>query len=260
MNLYVRCACLIGALALLLLGCALLPAIPSLPQGTEDLLPLAPIGGIPIQVVADVDFDYRETIDGSELVSSTGAWTHTVEGRLLSAIGWLPHLDRIDRAHGGGRIHCYHPAGPEYNWTVQWSSELSFDDRDWQTGSPLIHIATYGADVLVLYAPPTGFLHWHPGSRDDCQNPEPVQAHQAIGGLWVPLDDVDVERAPDADTSTETAIQEGIVVLRIPLDRLSSGTSETNTVNLGGTYQATYGTYEWSLRITLTLTSSPGAS
>ncbi len=256
-----RCACLTSMLALLLSGCALLPDLATLLREAEDVLPLAPIGGIPIQVVADVEFDHRETIEGAELVSSTGAWTHTQEGRLLSTLGWQPHRDQIDEAHGGGRIHCYYDWGQEDpsvpHWTVQWSSELSFDDPGRGSAMPLIEIATYGDEALVLYAPPREFTYWHPGSPDDCQNPDPVEAHQATGDLPFFLDDIDVERPPDAETSTHTAIQDGLVLLRIPLDTLRDGTSETNTVNVGGSDQGYYGTTEWSLTVTLTLTSSP---
>jgi hypothetical protein len=255
--------CLISVSALLLLGCGLLPDLRSLLVEAEELLPLASIGGIPIQVVAEVDFENRHLAAGAEIESSAGAWTHTQEGRLMSTIGWQPHLDRIEGAHGGGRYVCYYdwgngsdPATP--HWTVQWSGDLSFDEPGRGSARPLIHLATYGNDVLVLYAPPGGFTHWHPGSPDDCQNPDPVPAHEASADLYFPLDDVDVERAPDAETSTLTAVQEGIVLLRIPLDRLRSGTSETATVNLGGTDQGYYGTTEWSLAVSLTLTSKPG--
>jgi hypothetical protein len=69
------------------------------------------------------------------------------------------------------------------------------------------------------------------------------------------LDDVDVERPPGADTSADLVIQDGIVLLRIPLDRVGSGTSEKNAVNLSGTE----GDVEWGLRVGLALTSSPGS-
>jgi hypothetical protein len=175
----------------------------------------------------------------------------------MSTLGWQSHLNRIELAHGGGRIHCYHPEGPEHNWTVNWSGEISFDERGFDAAPPMVHLATYGDDVLVLYVPPTGFNYWHPGSRDDCQNPDPVKAHQATEALWFPLDDVDVERAPDAATSTNTAIQSGIVMLRIPLETLRAGTSASKFVDLSGTHVGYYGTYDWSLGITLTL-NSPG--
>ncbi len=224
------------------------------------MLPLAPIGGTPIQVVATVEFDNRETIEGADLTASSGGWTHTQEERLLSTLGWQLHLDRIDEAHGGGRIHCYYDWGQADphttpHWTVQWSSELFLDDPGTGSATPLIDVATYGDEVLVLYAPPREFGYWHPGSPDDCQNVDPVEAHKATGDLWFSLDDVDVERPPDADTSSRTVVQEGAVLLRIPLDRLRSGTSETNTVSFGATDEGTYGTTEWGLTITLTLTS-----
>lgn len=257
-RLYAYLSCM---LAVSLLSCGLLTDLANLAQDAEEILPLTPIGGTPVKVVADVDFDYRETIDGAELVYSTGSWTHTQEGRLLGTIGWLPHVDQIEEGHGSGRIHCYYdwgqadPSMP--HWTVQWAGELWFDEAERDAAPPLIHLARYGDDVLVLYAPPSGFHFWHPGSPDDCQNLDPVPAHQAIGQVWFSLDEVDVERAPDADTATETAIQEGIVLLRIPLDSLSQGTTQSNTVNLGTSHYSDYGTYEWGLSINLTLISFP---
>jgi hypothetical protein len=259
MKRYRQCAFLICILAVSILGCGLLSDIANVVQEAEELLPLTPIGGTQVQVVANVAFDYRETMDGTELVYSSGEWTHTQEGRLRNTIGWLPHLNQIDAGYGGGRIHCYYdwgqadPSTP--HWTVQWSSELWFDDGERLASPPIIHLAVYDDNVLVLYAPPIGFLFSHPGSPDDCQNIDPVAAHDAIGQLWFPQDGIDVERAPDADTSTETAIQEGIVVLRIPLERLNAGTTETNTVNLNGRHQSYDGAYEWGLSITLTLSS-----
>ncbi len=262
MSFYLRCACVVSALTLLVSGCALLPDIESLLGAADDVLPLAPIGGIPVQVVANVEFDNRETIDGVELTASTGAWTHTQEGRLLTTLGWQPHRDKIEGAHGGGRIHCYYDWGqPDPHttphWTVQWSSDLSFDDPGQGPASPLIDLALYGDEVLLVYAPSPEFYYWHPGSPDDCQNPDPVKAHEASGHLWFSLDDVDVERPPDADTSSRTVIQDGIVLLRVPLDRLRSGTSETNTVSLGASDKGYYGTTEWGLRITVSLASPP---
>jgi len=40
------------------------------------------------------------------------------------------------------------------------------------------HIATDGADALVIYAPPREFEYWYPGSPDDCQDVDAVPAHQ----------------------------------------------------------------------------------
>lgn len=261
MKRYRKIAFLICIMAATILSCGLLPDILNIVQQAEGLLPLAPIGGTPVQVVAKVAFDSRETFDGTELVYSSGEWVHTQEGRLLNTIGWLPHLNQIDAGYGGGRIHCYYdwgqadPSVP--HWTVQWSSKLWFDNSERQASEPLIHLAVYDDEVFVLYAPPQGFYFAHPGSPDDCQNPEPVAAHNAIGPLWFSLDEVNVERAPDADVSTETAVQDGIVLLRIPLDSLHSGITETNSVNLSGSDQSYYGTYDWGLSITLTLNSSP---
>lgn len=178
-------------------------------------------------MVTNVEFDNRETIEGVELVSSAAEWTHTQEGCLLSTLGWQPHLDEIDGTQGGGRIHCYYDWGQSdphttLHWTVQWSSELSFDGPGRGSAAPLIDLATYGDDVLVLHAPPREFYYWHPGSPDDCQNPDPVKAHEATGNLWFSLDDVEVERPPDAGTSSRIVWQEWIVLLRIPLERLRS--------------------------------------
>jgi hypothetical protein len=264
MNPILRRTFLIGTLTLLLSGCALLPDLPNLSSllgEAEEFLPLAPIGGIPVRIVATVGFDNRETIDGVELTSSAGTWTHKQEGRLMRTLGWQPHLDQIDAAEGGGRIHCYYdwgqadPSVP--HWTVQWSGELSFDEPGAGFATPLIDLVTYDDDVLVLYAPPREFHFWHPGSPDDCQNQDPVKAYEATGDLWFDLDDAGVERPPDAGSSTRTVVQDGIVLLRIPLETLRAGTTETNTVSLGATDRGYYGDTEWSLRITLTLTAPP---
>jgi hypothetical protein len=263
MNLCLRsAACLTGMLALWLSGYALSPHERSPLQEAEDRLPLAPIGGIPIEVVVTVDFDFSEKIGGDELSSHAGSWTHTQKGRLFRTFGWLSHEDRIEGARGSGRLICWYdwgqPAGTPH-WTVQWSSELTLPEpgrRVSPTSFPLppIHIDIDGADALVIYAPPREFGYWYPGSRDDCQNPDPVPAHQATGSVVFHLDEVDVERPPDADSSADLVIQDGIVLLHIPLDRLGSGTSERNAVNLSGTE----GDVEWGLRVGLTLTSSPG--
>lgn len=266
MSSYTRYARLIGVLALLLAGCSLLPELPTLRdllQGAEDHLPLAPIGGIPIEIEALVAFDNRHLIDGTLLDSYTGEWTHIQEGRLLTTIGWQPHRDRVEGAYGGGRHVCYYdwgdgrdPATP--HWTVQWSGALAFDDPRSGIIYPLIEVAIYGDEALVLYALPREFYYPHPGSPDDCQNPDPVEAHQATGPIAFYLEDVAVERPPDAETSTKTVRQNGMVLLRLPLERLRAGVSETGTVDLTGADRGYYGTTEWGLRITLTLTSSPG--
>jgi hypothetical protein len=261
MNSKLRLTLLIGTLTLLFLGCALLPDLGGLLSEVEDLLPLAPIGGIPVHVVATVDFDNRETVDGVELTSSAGTWTHTQEGRLMSTLGWQPHLDQVTAAKGGGRIHCYYDWGQadpsKPHWTVNWSSELTFDEPGTGFAAPLIDLAVHDDDVLVLYAPPREFYYWHPGSLDDCQNPDPVKAQEATGDLWFDLHEAGVERPPDADTSTHTVVQDGIVLLRIPLATLRAGTTASNTVSLGATDRGTYGDTEWSLRITLTVTAPP---
>lgn len=260
MKRYRKVAFLICILTLSLLSCGLLADIASIVQEVEDFLPIAPIGGTPVQVMANVTFDYRETFAGDELIYSSGEWAHKQEGRLLNTIGWLPHLNQIEASYGGGRIHCYYdwgqadPSVP--HWTVQWSSDIWFDDNERKAAEPIIHLAVYDDEVFVLYATPQGFFFAHPGSPDECQNIDPVPAHDAIGSLWLPLDGMNVERAPDADTSTVTAIRNGIALLRIPLDKLRSGVTESNTINLSNSYETYYGTYDWSLSINLTLNSS----
>lgn len=260
MKKFQKYAILIFFLTLSLLSCSFLSDITSLIQGTEDLLPLAPIGGTPVRVVVNVAFDYRETFSGSELVYSSGEWVHTQEGRLMNTIGWLPHHNEIDAAYGSGREHCYYdwgqadPSVP--HWTVQWSGNIWFDNHERLTAEPLIHLAVYDDEVLVLYAPPQGFYYPHPGSPNDCQNLDPVPAHNAIFAVFFNLDEMNAERAPDADTATETVIQDGIVLLRIPLDTLHAGIKETNAVSLSGSHTSAYGTYDYGLSITLTLDST----
>ena len=254
---------LISSVALLLLGCALIPDLGRVVREVEEALPLTFIGGVPVRVAASVEFENRQTMGGGELESSAGSWTHVQEGRMTRSRGWQPHLDRIEAASGAGRYVCYYdwgdgsdPATP--HWTVSWSSELTFDEPAEGGARPLIHLGIYGDEVLVLYAPPNGFRHRHPGSPDDCQNPDPVPAHEADAYLYFPLDDVEVERAPDAASSTVTAVQEGVVVLRVPLSRLSAGTEASERVVLSGVDRGTYGATEWSLTIDLELTSEGG--
>jgi hypothetical protein len=69
------------------------------------------------------------------------------------------------------------------------------------------------------------------------------------------LDKVDMVRPPRAHTSYDAVIQDGIVLLRLPLARLSAGTTDIAGVHLSGTE----GDVEWGLSIGLTLTSSPGS-
>jgi hypothetical protein len=224
-------------------------------------LPLAPIGGIPLEIVVEVDFDYRDAIDGYELEAYAGNWTHTQEGRLFRAHGWLAHDDRID-PHGSGRLTCWYDWGQAADtphWTVQWSSELTLPEPGRRASAaspplPPIHVAIEGTEALVIYAPPRAFTFWHPGSQDDCQNPDPVPAHHSTAYLLYDLDEVDVVRPRGAHTSDDTVIQDGIVLLRLPLARLSAGTTDVAGVHLSGTQ----GDVEWGLRIGLTLTSSPG--
>jgi hypothetical protein len=248
----------IAALALLLAGLAFTAHA----QDADAPLPLTPIGGIPIEVVIEVAFDAREAIAGDELYSVEGGWTHTQEGRLLREAGWLAHHDRIEDARGTGRDVCWYdwgqPAGTPH-WTVQWASELTLPEPGRRLSPisfplPPIHIAIDGSDALVIYAPPREFDYWYPGSPDDCQNPDPVPAHQRTAHLMFDLDEADVVRPPDAEDSYAVVIQDGIVLLRLPLDRLAAGTTDVAGVNLSGGD----GEFAWGLRVGLTLTSEAG--
>lgn len=250
----------IAALALLLIGLSL-PAMGQTQQA-EEPLPLTPIGGIPIEVIFTVAFDVREAIAGDELYTYEGGWTHTQEGRLLREAGWLAHHDRIEDARGTGRDVCWYdwgqPAGTPH-WTVQWASELTLPEPERRLSPisfplPPIHIAIDGSDALVIYAPPREFDYWYPGSPDDCQNPDPVPASERTGIVVFDLDEVDVARPPGAAHASAVVIHDGIVLLRLPLARLSTGTTDIAAVNLSGTQ----GDVAWGLRIELTLTSSPG--
>lgn len=229
-------------------------------QQSKEPLPVAPIGGIPLEVVVDVAFDVREVFAGDESYSYQGAWTHTQEGRLLREAGWLPHRDSVTDAHGTGREICWYdwgqPAGTPH-WTVQWASELSLPEpmrRVSPISGPLppIHVAVDGTDALVIYAPPREFTYAYPGSPDDCQSVDPVPPHRRTGQVVYHLDDVDVARPPHAASSSHVVIQDGIVLLRLPLARLGAGTTDVASVHLSGTD----GELEWGLRIGLTLTSS----
>ena len=226
-------------------------------------LPLTPIGGIPLEITVEVAFDVREAIEGDELYSYEGGWTHTQEGRLLRDAGWLAHDDRISDAHGGGRDVCWddwgQPAGTPH-WTVQWSGEISLPEpmrRASAAAGPLppIHVAIDGSDALVIYAPPREFTHWHPGSPDDCQDANPVAAHERTGHLVFDLDEVDVVRPPGAAHAFDVVIQDGIVLLRLPLARLGAGTTDVAAVHLSDSD----GEFEWGLRIGVSVTSEAGS-
>jgi hypothetical protein len=248
----------IFVLTLLLAGLAM----PVHAQGGDAPLPLTPIGGVPIQVVIDVTFDAREAIWGDELYAYEGGWTHTQEGRLLRESGWMAHHDHIEGARATGRDVCWYdwgqPAGTPH-WTVQWASELTLPEpmrRASPASGPLppIHIAIDGADVLVIYAPPREFTFWHPGAPDDCQSTDPYPAQELTGTVYYDLDEVDVARPPGADDAYDTVIMDGIVLLRLPLDRLAAGTTEVAGVNLSGDD----GEFAWGLRVGLRLTSEAG--
>lgn len=142
---------------------------------------------------------------------------------------------------------------------MQWASELTLPEpmhRASPASFPLppIHIAIDGTDALVIYAPPREFEYAYPGSPDDCQNVDPVPAHQRTGHLTYDLDEVDVVRPPGAEDAYDVVLQDGIVLLRLPLARLGAGTLDVAAVHLSGTD----GDLEWGLRIGLTLTSEPG--
>ena len=225
-------------------------------------LPLTPIGGIPIEITVEVAFDAREAIAGDELYSYEGGWTHTQEGRLLREAGWLAHVDRIDDARGAGRDVCWYdmgqPAGTPH-WTVQWSGEIRLPEPMQRASAisrplPPIHVAIDGSDALVIYAPPREFTYAHPGSPDDCQNVDPVPAADRTGSIVFDLDAVDVVRPPGAARAPDVVIQDGIVLLRLPLDRLGAGTTDVAAVHLSDRD----GEFEWGLRIGVTLTSEAG--
>ena len=119
---------------------------------------------------------------------------------------------------------------------------------------PPIRVAIDGADALVIYAPPREFDSGYPGSPDDCQDADSVPAHQRTGHLMYDLEEVDVVRLPGADFASHVVLQDGIVLLRLPLARLGAGTTDVAAVHLSGTN----GDLEWGLRIGLTLTSEAG--
>jgi len=258
-----RRARLITPLALLLAGLSLLATGHVRAQAAQEPLPLTPIGGIPVTITVEVAFDAREAIMGDELYAYEGGWTHTQEGRLLRDAGWLAHADHIDAAAGTGRDICWEdygqPAGTPH-WSVQWASELTLPEpmrRASPASFPLppIHVAIDGTEALVIYAPPRAFTYHHPGNPDDCQSSDPVPASERTAPVVFFLDDVDVARPPGARSSYDTVIQDGIVLLRLPLERLAAGTTDVSAVHLSGSD----GDAEWGLRIALTLTSEPGS-
>lgn len=252
----------IAVLTLMLVGLA----APVDAQASDAPLPLAPIGGIPIQVVVEVAFDVRELAWGDEFLAYEGGWTHTQEGRLLRESGWMAQHDHIANALGTGRDICWFDWGqPEGtpHWTVTWASALT-PPEPMRRLSPIsfplppIHVAIDGADALVIYAPPREFTFWHPGNPDDCQSTDPYPAQEQTYRIHFDLDEADVPRPPGARRATDTVIMDGILMLRLPLARLAAGTTDVAGVALSGSWESDVLEGEWGLRIGLTLTSEAG--
>ena len=258
MEVHPRRSRLIATLALLLAGLALHAHA----QTGDAPLPLAPIGGIPIQVVVQVEFDVREIAWGDENVAYEGGWTHTQEGRLLRESGWMAHHDHIANAFGTGRDHCWYdwgqPAGTPH-WTVSWASALTLPEPERRLSPisfplPPIHVAIDGTDALVIYAPPREFTFFHPGAPDDCQSTDPYPAQEQTYRIYYDLDEAGATRPPGARTSYDVVIMDGILMLRLPLARLAAGTTDVAGVNLSGGHEE----LEWGLRIGLRLASEAG--
>jgi hypothetical protein len=223
------------------------------PQEEEQYLPLAPLGGIPIRMVARVETDHRESMEGSEIFSESFAWSHTAEGLLAARSGWSPHLDEVSNIQGHGRNHCYSPCGPEHDFTFNWDSHVASAER---RGAPEFHIRVYGREALVLYGP--GAVPYDLRRAPECEclpdwtNP-PGRYHFDLRTEYP-----DAERAPDAADSTYAVVQSGVVLLRIPVAELRGGKSLERTVNLSNSYESSGFLYEDQLRINLTLSSPPG--
>lgn len=248
----IRCLLLILTLAFTMGGCAL-QDVGRLLGGGEGALPLVPIGGIPISMVAEVETDHRETAGGGEVLSWSLAWRHSAEGHLSTTLGWAPAEETFDRGHGYGRDHCFSPCGAEHNLTFNWESELPFDDP---LEAPEFHIRIYGDEALVLY-----------GAADVAYERPPMPECPCLPDWRIPegrhaisyetYHYADAERAPDAADSMLDIVQSGVVLLRIPIEELRAGTEITTAVDLNEQEGDADGfAWEDRLRITLTLTSS----
>jgi hypothetical protein len=246
-----RYICLVSALALLLTGCELQDFGRLLSSGDGDRLPLAPLGGIPIRMVAQLETDYRDSVEGAEIQSWSLAWTHTAEGLLSTTLAWSPHLEEFSQGRAYGRDHCYSPCGAEHDLTFNWDSHLPFDDRK---GTPEFHIRIYGDEALVLYGP--GEVAYLRPKMPECACLPDWTSPAGWDHLDFSTDYPDADRAPDAGDSLLTIVQSGVVLLRIPIADLRKGTSTNTTADLEDIQDGTGGfRFEHRLRITLDLTS-----
>ena len=238
-----RVACLVGVLILLLAG------------GCDaiQMLPLAALGGTSIRMEVHVHEVRDEFIGGVQVESAVFRWTHHSEGKLSRSIGWSAEVDSFDGHMSYWRY--YHSAwGPEHDYVHEFEGPLRVDDDSF----PLI-IRIYDDEALIFYGP--GDMSFHdPGiSEHICDRDTDID--------WAyPPDQVTIEKsfswwpgaevAPDAESSYLTVVQSGIVLLRIPVADLHSGTSLTTTVDLEEKYPGAGACgYGGRLQIRLSLTS-----
>ncbi len=239
-----RGACLVGVLILLLAGgCELI-----------EMLPLAALGGTSVRMQIHVEEVQEEFIEGVQVESSLFRWTHHAGGKLSRAVGWSAEEDSFDGHMSYWRY--YHSAwGPEYNYVHEFDSSLTVAEK---YPFPVI-IRIYDDEAVVLYGP--GDISFH-----DPGIPEHVCNRDTDIDWAYPAGQVTIEKrfccwpgaemAPDADSSYLSVVQSGIVLLRIPVSDLRSGTSVTTTVDLVQEYPAAGACgYGGRLQIRLSLTS-----
>lgn len=242
----------VAASAMLLVACSELEALaPSLErladaltdedgqltEGVTDLV--APRGGTDVTVYGRIEATYDVDGDGLPLYGWQGTVDHEVTGTFGGEGNWF-----VTRNHatgsGKGYEVCYDPDGGVRN--DDWESALH-----WPGFEPQVELELQGDEVAVLFA-----LDWqigfdHPGAPA-CVPSDPTPAGPAT--TYFSMEVLEGERSPDASTSTRPGIQDGIVVLRIPVDELTAGGTWSGSLLTGGARDGESAALDVALEVT----------
>ncbi len=238
----VKRVCVVAVAAMLLVACSeledLMPALERLTEaitdeeggladgiaeGVADTVARTRGGGTDVTVTARVSAVYDVAEAEFPLYGWSGTIEHEVTGVFAGDGTWL-----APRSHATGTAEgydiCYDDDGSVRQ--TDWASELH-----WPGFEPQVELELQGDDVAVLYA-----LDWqvgfeHPGAPA-CGPGSPTPAGPDV--TYFAMRVLDGERSPDAETSSRPGIQDGIVVLRIPVDDLTAGGSWSATLSTSG--------------------------